>query len=402
MPAARTLASAIFDSEDRKMVVFGGEGAAGRLNDIWEFDLDAHAWADLTPAMGSAPSARITPVSVYDTAGHQMITWSGQGNSGFFNDVWSFDLTTDAWTQYAPVGGPPNIRYGAAGVFDPVTGDLVTFAGFTNLGRFDDVWRFNDGAVMWSDVTPLTGPVKRCLHSASYDSQEHRMIMYAGQSSGALDDIWAFDLSLDTWTELTPASGPVGRWFAAHVYDSTNHRATIFAGNADGIKKDDVWVFDLTANEWHPLTPSGVPPAVRDGAVAVYDGANDRMVVFGGRGGPFFNDVWSLDDLSDTPTGVGGRLPAQRAALHQNYPNPFNPQTTIAYSTPKPGTARVRIYDVTGRLVRTLVDEAKPAGYHVTTWDGRDDYGTEVGSGVYFVRLEAGGHVQGRKMVFVK
>jgi hypothetical protein len=64
------------------------------------------------------------------------------------------------------VGGPPNVRYGVGYTFDPVARDLVTFAGFTNQGRFDDVWRFNDQAVTWTDVSPGLGPGERCLHAA--------------------------------------------------------------------------------------------------------------------------------------------------------------------------------------------------------------------------------------------
>jgi hypothetical protein len=402
-PPARALASAVFDTAERKMVVFAGQGVSSRLNDVWEFDLDTHAWADVTPASGPSPFPRITPVSVYDPAGHRMVTWSGQGNGGtFFNDVWEFDLSTDTWSEYAPTGGPPEIRYGAAGVFDHIVGDLVTFAGFTSLGRFEDVWRFNAAAVTWTDATPATNPLRRCLLSASYDSQEHRLIMYGGQNNGALDDIWAFDLTLGTWTDLTPALRPAGRFFAAHVYDAANHRATIFGGNTGSEVKNEVWVFDLDANAWFVLSPSGTPPSAREGAAGVYDGANDRMVVFGGRDGTPDNEVWALEDLSGTVTHAGEDAPTAGVVLGQNSPNPFNPITAIRYQLSAPGRVTLRVYDSRGRLLRTLVDGSRAAGPHSVEWDGRDRRGRRAASGVYFYRLDTGRSVLSKKMVLVE
>jgi hypothetical protein len=351
------------------------------------------------------PAVRITPMSVYDPEGHRMVTWSGQGTGGtFFNDTWVFDLTTNTWTELTTTGGPPAIRYGAAGVYDPIARSLVTFAGFTFAGRFEDTWRFNlADTTTWTDVSPApeNSPLKRCLHSASYDSYNHRFIMYGGQNGGGLHDIWAFDLASEQWTDLTPATYPPGRWFPAQVYDSANHRATIFGGNTGSTRPNDVHVFDLWTNEWTALAPSGTPPVGRDGAVAVYDGANDRMVIFGGDDGSNeHNDVWELTNLSDTPSAAGA-APA-RAALSQNVPNPFNPSTTIAFELRVTAPVVLRIFDARGRLVRTLVDRTLGAGPHAVEWDGRDDNGGRAASGVYFYRLTGPGYTEARKMVLVQ
>jgi hypothetical protein len=73
--------------------------------------------------------------------------------------------------------------------------------------------------------------------------------------------------------------------------------------------------------------------------------------------------------------------------LTQNYPNPFNPSTRIPYTLERPAQVTLTIYDVSGRRVRTLVDRVDGAGRHEREWDGRDDTGNEVASGVYFIRL---------------
>ena len=88
--------------------------------------------------------------------------------------------------------------------------------------------------------------------------------------------------------------------------------------------------------------------------------------------------------------------------LHQNYPNPFNPATTIAFDLPKDVRVRLEIFDVAGRLICTLVNETREAGTHQVIWNGKDDHGNSVASGVYVYRIQAGDFVPSRKMIFMK
>lgn len=94
-------------------------------------------------------------------------------------------------------------------------------------------------------------------------------------------------------------------------------------------------------------------------------------------------------------------LPLQ-ARLHANYPNPFNPQTTLRYELPAEGPVRLAIYSLSGQLVRVLVEGRQPAGSRQASWDGRDDRGEPVASGVYLCRLETPQAVLLQKMVLVK
>lgn len=103
---------------------------------------------------------------------------------------------------------------------------------------------------------------------------------------------------------------------------------------------------------------------------------------------------------SMTPVEDGG-VPL-RTRLAGAYPNPFNPQTTVAFDLARTDHARVVIYDVQGRAVRTLVDEELPAGRHTVAWQGRDDQGRGVASGVYFARLQADSGHGLVKLVLVK
>jgi hypothetical protein len=121
------------------------------------------------------------------------------------------------------------------------------------------------------------------------------------------------------------------------------------------------------------------------------------------------NGVLPVDCIqSPDPTDTQGSEPGlqdvlKQTALHQNVPNPFNPTTTIRFDLVREAHVRLHIHDVAGRLVRTLVDKDMSAGRnHSLVWDGLDDAGVPVSSGIYFYRLEAGDFSDSRKMVVLR
>lgn len=101
-----------------------------------------------------------------------------------------------------------------------------------------------------------------------------------------------------------------------------------------------------------------------------------------------------------TATPVPGA--SSRFALKQNAPNPFNPSTTISFTLPEAGDVRLRVFDVRGRHVRGLVADNLAAGDHSVVWDGRNDGGTPVSSGIYFYKLTAGTFEGLQRMVLLK
>jgi hypothetical protein len=116
---------------------------------------------------------------------------------------------------------------------------------------------------------------------------------------------------------------------------------------------------------------------------------------------------WYIDDIDLTfeggsTSGVDeGALPSV-FALRQNVPNPFNPVTVIEYQLPQAGHVRLDVYNVAGKLVTTLVDEAQQPGRKAVTWNGTDANGRKVASGVYLYRIEAGTDVAKKMMVLLK
>jgi subtilisin-like proprotein convertase family protein len=114
---------------------------------------------------------------------------------------------------------------------------------------------------------------------------------------------------------------------------------------------------------------------------------------------------WCVHIWGGASTGVpGGDLgeAPREYVLRGASPNPFNPVTKVEYGMPSAGRVSLRVYNVAGKLVRVLVDGEEPSGYHEAVWDGRDDRGESVASGVYFARMEADGFHASTKMVLMK
>ena len=102
-----------------------------------------------------------------------------------------------------------------------------------------------------------------------------------------------------------------------------------------------------------------------------------------------------------TLTSIKTPVP-QKFELYQNYPNPFNPSTEIKFDIPAASAVYLSIYNILGREVRVLVDNYLSAGTFTIIWDGRDDTGTPVSSGLYFYRFSADNFSERRKMILLK
>ncbi len=98
----------------------------------------------------------------------------------------------------------------------------------------------------------------------------------------------------------------------------------------------------------------------------------------------------------------GVKTPHIPVTLYQNTPNPFNPSTRIRYFIPEPLHVRLSVFDASGKLVRILADGNKPSGFHAETWNGTDERGGSVASGVYFYNLRAGKKETTRKMILMR
>jgi hypothetical protein len=119
----------------------------------------------------------------------------------------------------------------------------------------------------------------------------------------------------------------------------------------------------------------------------------------------FTGTVWIdvLEVKKMDPSGVEneGLIP-EVFNISQNYPNPFNPSTTIRYAIPNVSYVSLRIYDILGREVKTLVNSEQNIGIHSVQWNGDNNYGNKVSSGIYLYKIEAGNFIMTKKMILLK
>lgn len=132
------------------------------------------------------------------------------------------------------------------------------------------------------------------------------------------------------------------------------------------------------------------------------DGNDDvRDYSVNGNHGDLVGDARLSDFTTDVEDSQIRTLP-QTMVLHQNYPNPFNPETQIQFDLPRAAHVRLDIFNLLGQNVATLLDGAQSGGSHTIRWNGRDDNGRGLASGVYVYRLQAGEFVQTRTMLMMK
>lgn len=110
--------------------------------------------------------------------------------------------------------------------------------------------------------------------------------------------------------------------------------------------------------------------------------------------------IQKLDPTTDIKL-IDNTVPTSYA-IDQNYPNPFNPTTTIKYTIPQESNVKLEIYDITGKLVNTIVNQSQSAGSYSVTWDGSNSSGMKVGSGMYLYRINAGSFIAVKKMILLK
>ncbi len=163
--------------------------------------------------------------------------------------------------------------------------------------------------------------------------------------------------------------------------DELNEVAIAFQGIDDSLLViDEVWNADPDSMRYDRTVRATIPAPVRP-FVRIYEFAADFTVS-------------AEEDPTTLPTGF---------ALHENYPNPFNPSTTIGYTIPSETNVTVRVYDITGRVVRTLVHgQSHAPGVYEVIWDGTGDSGHTLASGTYFYSLEYLGRRDVKAMILLK
>ncbi|MFH1783642.1 MAG: kelch repeat-containing protein [bacterium] len=209
-PMDRIDHSAIYDSANDCMIVFGGIGDDGLYkNDVYSLDLATAVWSQITTS-GTAPQSRFKHSAIYDSTNNRMLMLGGSSALSLaHSDLWALDLRTDpgtfAWSQLSTTGDTFPGRTGQSIVFDPDTGtqgSIIVFGGMDPLAieYKNDTYILDIATLTWSKVEPgLVPPSRRTDHVAVYDTDNNRMFIFGGYSGTSnLNSCYTLDIT-DRW-----------------------------------------------------------------------------------------------------------------------------------------------------------------------------------------------------------
>ncbi len=285
---------------------------------------------------GMAPPPRGFATVTVDTANHRAVMFGGAGDS-LLNDVWAMSLDTVTgyrWEPLATSGTPPSGRYGHTAIYDPEHNRMLVFGGMTANGETNELWQLDLSTATWQKLTPSgTPPTPRVFISAVYCPDRHSMIVFDGKNGpdSGLDDLWELSIDSLAWHQLNVSgSRPPATWSYSAALDPDSNRLLIFAGQAGHVLVNDVWQLDLAVgNEhWTHLAPSGTLPDSLSNCASCYVPGQRCYYIFAGFEYPslgLLNDLYALDldALSWTHISPTGLIPVERRGPASEF-DPWN------------------------------------------------------------------------------
>lgn len=288
----------------------------------------------------------------------------------------------------------------------------------TRIVARNQIWwkRFVPGAGWSADSQIVVSPGSATTPSLAATRSGHLHLVYRDNRDGN-NEIY--------YKEYTPAGG----WdlvdtrltinSASQIQpqvdaDPMDNVYVVWTDSRAGASNPDIWYMERKAGVWGTETAlvsaaTELPPApgnsvqqfpgiTHDGIAELYvTWTDERLPASIGRNKDAYYKVGS-----GIVTAVETSLSPALGRLMRNYPNPFNPRTKIRFTLKRDAQALLRVYDVRGRLIRTLVDSFIAAGSRIVEWDGTDDRGGSLASGTYFLRLDAGGDYESRTVTLLK
>ena len=415
-----------------KMIIWGGyfQNTGGI------FDPSTNSWT--TTDTANAPSGRSWAVAVW--TGSKMIIWGGQNSTGTrLNTGGLYNPITNSWTPTTTTNAPFQRCFTTA----VWTGSCMIVWGGEQLNTGGI---YNPVTNTWKTVSVLNAPQQRYNHVAVWTGS--KLIVWGGQDFGSLvlNTGGIYDTLTDSWTTMDTTNAPSPRYLTTAIW--TGSRMIVFGGSiyTGGYGTKTGGIFDPQTNTWAALDTNNAPSA-RFAHSAVWTGS--RMIIWGGgdinppyafNSGRIYNPStgsWSPTSVTNAPSArtyhsaiwtgnsmiiwgsggsintggiytntsiginnINGRIPV-KFSLSQNYPNPFNPSTKIRFEIPLTkggeGVVSLKVYDILGKEVATLVNEILNPGIYEVTFSVNN-----LLSGVYFYKLSVGNFTETKKLVFLK
>ncbi|RPI17973.1 MAG: T9SS C-terminal target domain-containing protein [Ignavibacteriae bacterium] len=289
-----------------------------------------------------------------------------------FQDIWKSDDKGDTWTKLSSL----NVSsFRAIAIAKSDNNYIYALNSST-------VYRTTNNGIDWKDITTgLPGNAKTYVDVSDSDPLE-LWVTLSGYVAG--EKVYHSTNAGDSWTNV---SGTLPNLPANCIKYLNPDR--LFIGMDVG-----VYYTDYTLTDWQPFMVN--LPNVEVSEFEIYAPTNKIRAATYGRG------IWE----SPIPPMVGissnGNNIPYSYALHQNYPNPFNPRTTIKFDLAAKGMVSLKIFNILGQEIKTLVNSEQTPGTKTVTWDGTNNAGITVTSGIYIYELKAGDFRDTKKMVFLK
>lgn len=282
------------------------------------------------------------------------------------------------------------IDNGGSFAYYPVGGVMHPYSIGLGLTQFVDT--FDDGLLYWEGggIKNAWGPDVKYAHSGMLSVTDSPTEDY---KNGA--DSWLRSTFVLNLTQVTSAA--ISFYWRGVM--QSGHDSLHIEASTDG------------GNNWSRVGPSltgtGTSFVRYNASLASYFGNSDVRLRFHfvsdastRREGVYIDDFaynWEATGVNDN-----GQIIPAAFSLGQNYPNPFNPSTTISFSLPNKASVNLSVFDLLGRRVKTLISAELPAGLHNIIWDGRDETGSNVSSGIYLYKLDSSGANVARRMTLLR
>lgn len=389
-------------SSEGNTALVGGIGDSGNAGAAWVFSRNGGVWdeegAKLVGTGATGRSLQGSAVSL-SSDGNTAIVGAPTDNNNT-GAAWIFTRNGSGWVQQGSklvgMGSDGRPVYQGCSVSVSADGNTAIVGGYHDDGGVGAAWIFTRNGTVWSQQgCKLVGKEAAGYAlqgvSVALSSDGNTAIVGGWSDNNGMGAAWVFVRIGSVWsqqdTKLVGSGVAGGAAQGSSVSISSNGTTALVGGYLDSSGTGAVWVFRRSGTAWHQegkkIVGKGAEGESHQGVCVSLSSDGSTCAAGGHFDSCFTGAVWIF-----IRSAVGVREDAdgkpREFRLMQNYPNPFNPCTTIGYDLPGDTHVRIRLFNVLGQEVATLVDEDQKAGYRSIDWNG-----SNLASGIYCYRLDA-------------
>lgn len=309
-PSGRTGHILVCDEAGDQLLLFSGlSDGSSHINDMWSYNIAGDAWSQLSPTgSGGLPDPRGYATGVFDQANRILYMHGGwSSTASFAGDMWAYDAATNEWIIQSTSG--PTFQSAAAALDEP-NQVIFVYGGWTGGEYSSQLWLYDIAAINWISLTPNSGtnPPGLYRHSLAIEPVVGKLYLFAGNTgSGLTDALWEYTTSTLTWALLGVGlpGPPVARQFHSSVVDLSSNIVLFYGGRDNSFNtKGDLWSWDISGGSWSEILPSSSAAGVRAAHAMAWHSQSLIGYVHGGSSlGSDLSDMWSFS-LSPAP-GTG-------------------------------------------------------------------------------------------------